>query len=357
MRLRSLLSCSALLICSVADGSELSKKGSARVPTTPLTAVSTVSATKGSFLAWIEPVKSDDKGNAYFLILPEIRRQTDPNAEVPKPRDVLRISGDGKERSTVSPIKSSKLATATTVTTAGIALDPDGALSMLVWAHWRDSTGGEDKRGQYIVSFDKGGDYRSEVEVDWREMGVMQFEAFGSGKFLLRGRWANADEMRLVVLLPTGSLQDIDWSERPSQAPEPIERSSPPRTASFGQMVRGGDGRIYVTQPGERPGETVVYAISPSGQSERVYTLRPMPGDLPLVGMKAAGDRLAAVYVENSGDKGRWWIAIYGNVASDVAAPLAVYGPAPAAPISYRLEESGDRFTFLKGGNFMTMSP
>jgi hypothetical protein len=122
-------------------------------------------------------------------------------------------------------------------------------------------------------------------------------------------------------------------------------------------MVRGGDGRIYVTRPGERPDETVVYAVSASGQSERVLTLRPIQGDLPLVGMKAAGDRLAAVYAENSGKQGRWWIAVYGNTASDLTSLLAVYGPAPAAPIAYRLDESGDRFTFLKGGNFMTMSP
>jgi hypothetical protein len=351
------MSCSALLICSVADGSELAKKGSPKVQTTPLKALDTVPATKGSFLAWIEPVKSDDKGNAYFLVLPEIRRQTDPTAEVPRPRDVLRISADGKKRSTLSPIKSSKLATATTVTTAGIALDPDGGLSMLVWARWRDSNGGEEKRGQYIVSFDKEGDYRSEVEVDWRELGVMQFEAFGSGKFLLRGRRTNADEMRLAILSATGSLTDVvDWSEHSSEVPELNERSTPTRRPAFGQMVRGGDGRIYVTQPGERPAETVVYAVSASGESERVYTLRPMPGDLPLVGMKAAGDRLAAVYLEHGGESGRWWIAIYGNVASDLASPLAVYGPAPGVPISYRQEESGDRFTFLKGGNFMTMS-
>jgi hypothetical protein len=302
-------------------------------------------------------VKSDDKGNAYFLVLPEIRRQTDPTAEVPRPRDVLRISADGKERSMLSPIKSSKLATATTVTTAGMALDPDGVLAMLVWARWRDSNGGEEKRGQYIVSFDKKGDYRSEVEVDWRELGVMQFEAFGSGKFLLRGRWTNTDEMRLAILSASGSLKDVvDWSEHSSGVPELNERSTVTRRTAFGQMVLGGDGRIYVTQPGERPGETVVYAVSASGESERVYTLRPMPGDLPIVGMKAAGDRLAAVYLEHSGESERWWIAVYGNVPSDPASPLAVYGPAPGVPISYRQEESGDRFTFLKGGNFMTMS-
>jgi hypothetical protein len=368
MTSRLLLCCSGLLLCSVANGSELAKKDSPQVPTTPLKAIGTVPPAKGGFLAWLEPVKTDDKGNAYLLVLPEIRRHTDPNAEIPRPRDVVRISADGKERTTLSPIKNPKLATATMVTTAAIALDPHGELSMLVWARWRDASGGEEKRGQYIVSFDNDGDYRSEVEVDWRELGVMQFEAFGSGRFLLRGRWTNAEEIRLAILSPTGSLQDIDWSERPSQMrepEEPNEPSTPRRTPSFGQMVRGGDGRIYVTHPGERPEETIIYAVSASGHSEKVYTLRPMLGDLPLVGMRAAGDRIAAVYLENSGDKGRWWIAVYSNAvidptdsaASHIASPLAVYGPAPGVPVAYRLEESSDRFTFLKGGNFMTMSP
>ena len=365
MTSRLVVSCSALLLCSVASGREQAKRDSPKVQTTPLKAVGAVPPAKGGFLAWLEPVNTDDEGNAYLLVLPEIRRQTDPNAEIPRPRDVVRLSADGKERTTLSPIKSPKLATATTVTTAAMALDPHGELSMLVWARWRDAHGGEEKRGQYIVSLDSDGDYRSEVEVDWRELGVTQFEAFGSGKFLLRGRWTDADEVRLAILLPTGRLQDIDWSEQPSALREPNEPSTPRKTPAFGQMVRGGDGRVYLTRPGERPDETILYAVSASGHGERVCTLRPMLGDLPLVGMRAAGDRIAAVYLEDSGDKGRWWIAVYrhaasdsaDDAASDLAVPLAVYGPAPGVPVSYRLEGSSDRFTFLKGGNFMTMSP
>lgn len=356
---RLVLSSSALLICWVADASELTKKASPEVQTTPLKEVSTVPASNGGFRAWIEPVQSDDKGNAYLLVLPEIRRQTEPTAEVPRPRDVLRISADGKKKSTLSPMKSPKFATATVVTRA-IAVDPDGALSMLIWARWGDSISGEEKRGQYIVSFDKEGEYRSEVEVDWRELGVVQFEAFGSGRFLLRGqRGTNPDEMRLAILSATGqTLMDVVDSSGPSrEAPELNERSAPRRRAAFGQMVRGGDGRIYLTQPGEGPDENVVYAINTSGESEKVCTLRRMPGNLPLVGLKAAADRLAAVYLEGGGETERFWIAIYGNVASDSdRTPLAIYGPAPRAPISYQQAESGDRFTFLKGGNFVTMS-
>jgi hypothetical protein len=229
---------------------------------------------------------------------------------------------------------------------------------MLVWARWRDAIGGgEERRGQYIVSFDRDGDYRSAVEVDWREVGVMQFEAFGSGKFLLRGRWANAEEIRLAILSPTGNLQDIDWSEQPSKPAEPNEPTRLRKQPSFGQMVRGGDGRVYVTQPGQHTDEIIVHAVTASGQSERVHTLRPIQNDLPLVGMKAAGDRLAAVYLEDSEKEDRWWIAVYRNTTGDLPSPLAVYGPAPAAPIAYRVEESGDRFTFLKGGNFITMAP
>jgi hypothetical protein len=304
-------------------------------------------------------VQTDDKGNAYLLVVP-VLRPTDAPRDVPRLRDVLRISGDGKKRSTLSPMKSSKFANATTVTTRAIALDPEGALSMLTWARWPDSSSGEEKNGQYIVSFDKDGEYRSEAEVDWRELGVTQFEAFGSGRFLLRGRRVtNADEMRLAVFSANGqTLVDVvDWSDS-SGAPEPKEHPARRRMASFDQMVRGGDGRIYVTQPAELPDENVVYAINTSGETEKVCTLPRLLGGPSFVGLKAAADRLAAVYVEGGSGTERFWIAIYDSVAANSGgtSPLAVYGPAPGVPISYQHEESGDRFTFLKEGHFVTMS-
>jgi hypothetical protein len=232
---------------------------------------------------------------------------------------------------------------------------------MLTWARWPDSSSGEERNGQYIVCFDKDGEYRSEAEVDWRELEVTQFEAFGSGRFLLRGRRVtNAGEMRLAVFSANGqTLVDVvDWSEHSSEGPELKERPARRRMASFDQMVRGGDGRIYVTQPGEQPDENVVYAINTSGEAEKVCTLRRLPGGPSFVGLKAAAARLAAVYVEGGGGTERFWIAIYDSVAGDGGgtSPLAVYGPAPGVPISYQQVESGDRFTFLKEGHFVTMS-
>lgn len=233
--LRLLLPCSAWIVLSVGDAGDSAKEAVREVQTTPLKAVATVPATKGAFLAWLEPVQSDADGNVYFLVLPAICPQADTAAETPRPRDVLRISADGKKRSVFSPMTSAKFATATNVATATIALDPDGALSVVVWARWRDSSGHDEKRGQYIVSFDKEGRYRSEVEVDWRDLAVIQFEAFGSGQFLLRGRrGTNPNEIRLAILSDTGqNLQDVvvDRSGLTNDMPE-MDGLSAPRKES-----------------------------------------------------------------------------------------------------------------------------
>ena len=85
---------------------------------------------------------------------------------------------------------------------------------------------------------------------------------------------------------------------------------------------------------------------------------------MPLGGKKLTDGQIAAIkswidQVEGGSGTERFWIAIYGTVAGDTdgTAPLAVYGPAPRVPISYQHGESGDRFTFLKEGHFVTMSP
>jgi hypothetical protein len=342
------------------SGGEPAKETTGKIQATPLREVGTFSASKSGYLAWVEPVVGDDKGNAYFLLVPVIPRQSDLAGDIPRPRDVLRLSADGKRKSTLSPVVSSKFANAK-VTTAAIALDPDGSLSMLIWARWDDSSGHKEKTGQYIVSLDKAGKYRTELEVNSRELGVTQFEAFGSGQFLLRGWEPITGESRLAILSANGQVQDVvAWSD-PTNALDPSAPPPATKRTTFNQMVRSGDGRIYVTQQGERSGENVVFAISASGQSERLFTLPRLPGEPPLRGLKAAGDRLAAVYLEtqetvSGGPKQRWWVAIYSNAASEGDLPLAVYGPAPGAPISYRQEDSGDRFTFLRQGQLVTMS-
>ena len=282
-------------------------------------------------------------------------------------RDVLRISADGQKRSTISPTTSPKLANARSLATSAIALHPDGGLSLLVWARWLDSNGTEQKASQYIVTFDKDGKHQSDVEVDSPELIVFRLEVFGSGQFLLRGRRPmNLDEERLVVLSGSGQIQrDVDWpadSSVPQHADETIDPDKPPLPrwlTTVEHMVRGSDGRIYATRPGEEPGEHVVYAIGPSGVNEEALVLSGLPGEPRLTDLKASRSRLAATYVESGSRTPRSWIAVYDlnhKVEGEPAAPLAIYGPAPGVPIAYRQEGSSDRFTFVKGGKFVTMS-
>jgi hypothetical protein len=248
-----------------------------------------------------------------------------------------------------------------------MALHPDGALSLLVWARRVDENGTEEKAGQYIVTFDKDGRHQADVEVDSPELNVSRLEVFGSGQFLLRGRrTTNLDEERLMVFSASGQfLRDVDWAADSSVPQDPAETTNldePPRPRWLTQvehMLRGGDGRIYVTRPGEEPGEHVVHAISPSGVSEEVLVLPRLVGEPRLSDLKASRNRLAAAYVESIGQTLRSWIAVYDlhyKVEGESPTPLALYGPAPGVLIAYRREGSSDRFTFVKEGKFVTMS-
>jgi hypothetical protein len=328
--------------------------------------LSTAAVSQGGYLAWSGPALCDEDENVYFLVVPhstprDVQDGAAAAADVLNPRDVLRVSADGKKRITFNPAVSSKFANAKELTTIAMALDRDGTLFMLIWARW----GGQgEKSGQYIVSFDKKGEYRSHLEVDWEEMLVHQFEVFGSGQFLLRGRRTHTAEPRLAILSAAGqTLQDVVGWSGPSDL---LEEPSPTSTAKFDHLARGGDGRIYVTQQDARQHEDVVYAFRSSGESEEVFKLRPMPRGPQLLGWKAAGDRFAATYLEreqqseaSSGDqRGRWWIAVYSNVADVGELQTTVYGPAPGPPLCYQHKGSGDRFTFLMDGTkLVTMSP
>jgi len=103
----------------------------------------------------------------------------------------------------------------------------------------------------------------------------------------------------------------------------------------------------------------VVYAVSASGQTERVFKLPPMPKDPPLLAWKAADDRFAASYQSDaSGDqRSRWWIAVYSNIADGSEPETTLYGPAPGPLLCYQHKSSKDRFTFLTDGTkLVTMS-
>lgn len=351
---RLLLSCFGVLVWSLVDGGESRSRTPHVSPDTPIVSLrmaNTAKLSQGGYLAWAGPAVCDPNGNVFFLVIPEPAgrdaqgRATPQQAQL-NPRDVLRISADGKQRVTFNPAAISKFAEADDVTTLAVAVDRDGVLFMLVLATWGE------KSAQYIVSFDHTGKHRSDLEVDSQQILVHQFEVFGSGEFLLRGRRTDTDEARLAVLSPEGILRDV--VDHPAVL---LKGPSPASTAAFEYMVRGDDGRIYVTQRGGRQEGDVVHVLDALGQSKVAFKLAPMPNKGRLSVWQAAGDRLAATYLEEgrsseaaSGEhSGRWWIAVYGNVAGR-AKVQTIYGPAPGPPICYQYEASRDTFTFLKDG-------
>ena len=356
-------------MCSMADvGKSASRAAptSVEIQATPLQTLSTATISQGGYFAWSGPALCDESENVYFLVVPASHNSEGgpPPGRAVTPRDVLRVSADGKKRVSFSPAASSKFANATEITTIAVALNRDGGeLFMLIWARWRDNGDQTEteKSGQYIVSFNEKGEYQSHLEVDWHEMLVEQFEVFGSGEFLLRGRRPHAAEQRLAILSASGrTLRDVEgWPGNLSEEPSP--ESAP----KFDYMVGGGDGRIYVTQEDVPKGGDVVYAISASGDSERVFKVRPMRKDPQLKGWKAAGHRFAAIYLDtaqqlqhSSGEqRGRWWIAVYSNVSDGAEPQATVYGPAPGPPVCYEHKGSTDLFTFITdGAKLVTMS-
>lgn len=357
-----LAACVGVLMCSMADVGKSAGPAAAvsnEIQTSPLHRLGTAPFSQDRYLAWAGPALCDEDENAYFLTVPHSPVSAE-GAPVVDPRDVLRVSGDGKKQVTFSPAASTKFVSAAELKTKAIALGRHGTVFLLIWARWGDNGGQAEKSGQYIVSFNAKGEYQSHFEVDWREMLIHEFDVFGSGEFLLRGRRAEAAESRLAILSASGrTLQDVVGSSA-----KPSEEPSPEITPRFDHMARGGDGRIYLTEYNAEQDRTLIYAISESGESEQVFKLRPMWKDAQLMGWKAADDRFAAVYLvperrpdaSSEEQSGLWWIAVYSH-AVDEAEPPTVYGPAPGPPICYKRRGSMDRFTFVTdGGKFLTMS-
>jgi hypothetical protein len=360
--------CLGILVSFVADvGKSASHAASVSLENQviPLQTLSTATiAQQDGYLAWSGPALCDEDENAYFLVPTAQNNKAGAPAQAVTPHDVLRVSADGQKRVSFSPVASSKFASVAGFTTVAMALGRHGTLFMLIWARWRnngDQTEVE-KNGQYIVSFNQKGEYQSHLEIDGQEMLVNQFEVFGSGEFLLRGSRPHTAEQRLAILSASGgTLRDVEgWPGNPSEEPSP---ESPPK---FDHMVRGSDGRIYVTQEDVPKSGDVVYAISASGDSERVFKLRPMRRDPQLMGWKAADHRFAAIYLDaahrlkgSAGEqRGRWWIAVYSDVADGAESQSTIYGPAPGPPICYQHKGSRDRFTFVAdGAKLVTMSP
>lgn len=341
-------------------------ESAATVPVTPLREVGTARfAESGTFLAWVEPALCDAKADVYLVLAPyakprEVGAARAAGRDLPLvPRQVLRIRADGKQRLTIDPAKCRRL-DGKQLTTGGLAVTPDGSPLLLVWATWGEAG----KGAQYLVPFDSKGECRSPVEVDWHEILVEQFEVFGSGDYLVRGRRTETSEPRIAVLSADGTnLRDIvGWAGQPSVFPDDEAADDSPHRFDF--MARGDDGRIFVAEQDPSRDEVVVYAFAPSGVTETLLGLKPMPRDRRLMGLRSSGGRIAAVYFAEgpeaespSGEpRGRAWIAVYDSGAGGELQRL--YGPAPGVPVCYERSGSEDRFTFVVDGDrLVTMAP
>jgi hypothetical protein len=326
-------------------------------PVLALRETGTVSLSRGGYLAWAGQAACDEDRNLFLLVIPTLGppdpQDTPAEGRDPlNPRDVLRLGADGKDRTTFSPGACTKLAGAKDIMTVAATLDREGTLHMLVWASWAEKT------GQFLVPFDRKGKPGSARDIDAQQILVHQFAVFGSGEFLLLGRRTDTDEARLAILSDAGLRDVLDH-------PTELSKEAVDGAADYRYMARGDDGRIYLIRPDGPDGREVVYTVTALGDVEKAFTLAPMRGSPRLSGLQASGGRLAATYLERdpstgatSGElRGRWWIAVYDNLA-DAGALQAIYGPAPGPPVCYEHRDSMDRFSFLKDGSrIVRMSP
>jgi len=296
----------------------------------PLRAVRTTPFGDGYF-AW-SSARCDAEGNAFFLqSLPE-RRGSDAGGAGPyRPREVLRVGLDG-DQTRFEPAGELGFGDLLEARPVSMTLGNEGAIHVLLWVER-----GHDGE-QYVVSFDRTGRSRSARRVPWDEIMVRQMEVFDSGDLLLRGRGPGERIDRLSVLSEDGSLEDVlGW---PS-----IEKRA------LDLMTRSVDGRVYILEQDRLGGESVVYAVSASGVAAPAFRLPPTPPDRSLVGLHAAGGRLAVAYKESPREehaRARSWIAVY--VPGAASAELEdLYGPGPGLPLCYAREGSRDLFTFFGG--------
>jgi hypothetical protein len=296
----------------------------------------------------------------YFLLAPhttvaQVKAAATAGRDLPlDPREVLRVSADGKKTTVFDPARDQKLAGAKRVTTSGIALDARGSPFLLARAEFERADGQPTDVRYYIVSFNDKGEPRSETKIDEQEIHVTQFEVFGTGQYLLRGFDGHSSKPRMVVLTGESALADVVlWREAPNERPHAAQ--PPPE---FNQMARGGDGRIYVTIPDNEKNKTVVYAVDATGDLEQVSELQTLPGRPQLQGLLSASSRFAASYSESGGKGGdttRWWIAVYDVQNGDLQ---SLYGPVTAPPLCFARTGSEDRFIFLVDGKkLVIMAP
>lgn len=367
----SLLGASLCASVVAGDGSDdRQRRPVLELAANPLRSVRTVRLVEpGGFVAWARPTLCDPAGNAYFLVAPvatdqEIEEAARSRRELPlNPREVVRISADGKKRTTFDPALGFRGSGVTDVATFAMDLDDEGSLFLLVWTTSGRAGDGGERAGQLIVSVDERGAHRSSVEIDADEILVNQFAVFGSGDFLLRGQRPGTSEERVAILPASGgSIRDVmGWSGYPSGSQHDQEDAV--GRVRFDYMTRGRDGRVYFAEQDARYERVVVHALGPSGDSFEAFELWPTEPEAELLGFQAARDRFAAMYRERApvrGDGGhqpeRWWVAVYDGVSAEQPPP--VYGPLSSAPVCFRRAGSRDELVFfVDGEQLVSMTP
>ncbi len=317
----------------------------------PLRASGTVPVSEGGWFAWVHPARCDNSGNVFLVAVPQadlrdVKSASSPPRHTKNPSDIWGISASGKKRTLFSPSAVPGLGDVQEITTITTTVGPTGTLYAVVWVSRREDAG-----NQYIVSFDENGRYVSHVEVDGDEIVVKGLEVFGSGEFLVWGvrPWGGP---RVAVMSGSGSgLQDVIIES------EPGSKDSARLLALSDHVARGADGRIYFVTKGEEDihGPESIQAISASAVAEPAFRLAPMPRTWRLMDLKAAGQRLAVMYLdEQGGGKSRAWIVVYDIRDGE---RLAVYGPTPGVPLCYEHTGDQDHFTVLNDANLVTLSP
>jgi hypothetical protein len=340
-----------LLTCPLPTAAEtVSPDSPGEIATVPLRELDTVVFSQDTYMAWAGEPLCDQSGNVFIQTMPYLPPGSEE--ELPEPNAIMRISADGKTKTSFDPTIVTGFADARSVRTISAAVDKNGDLFVLVWVYTGDAEG---EGGNYIVAFDKKAKPKSHVKIDPYQLIVQRFEVFGSGDFLLYGHRMHRNATRLAIL-PSGGG---DIAEVVDSQSVDFEDSSP-----YALMTRGAAGRIYVAG---QDGDGAIYAISAYGERENASfgysregsTLVAMPAGQKLVALMESKHRVAAVYFEApSGDRaGRSWITVYDDVAG-FGERQVVYGPVEGMPICYQRKGSRDRFTVLLGPtSLVTMSP
>jgi hypothetical protein len=164
-------------------------------------------------------------------------------------------------------------------------------------------------------------------------------------EFLLEGALPRAGRRLAIMPALGGALQDVVAAADPASA-------EPGTLPMLDHVARGADGRIYFTSAGSR---SLHVLTAHAGTSEEAFRLPEVPRLWRIFDLMAASNRLALVYYESGkrADDGRFWIAVHDALLGD---RLALYGPAPGAPVCYEHVGGQDRFTVLQGGYRLTLS-